>query len=101
MDIDARAALVTGAGRGLGRELALALARRGIAVGAIDREPAGLITLAAELPGVVWELADVADAPSLAVKVALLEEQLGPIDLVIANAGVGRLTPARDFHAED
>ncbi len=96
-------ALITGAGRGLGRDLAIALARSGYAIAALDRDPEGLITLEEELgrPGFAYELADVTDAPSVAAKIALLEERLGPIDLVIANAGIGRETPAHDFRAED
>ena len=105
MQIDTKVALITGAGRGLGRELALALARTGIAIAAVDRDPEGLVTLAAELRRekrtIAWELADVTDAPSMAAKLALLEEQLGPIDLAIANAGIGKDTPAHDFRAED
>lgn len=105
MQLDATTALVTGAGRGLGRELALALARSGVVVAAIDRDPAGLIALETELRRegrtIAWELADVTDATSLAAKTALLEEQLGPIDLVIANAGIGKDTPASDLRAED
>lgn len=103
--MDARVALITGAGRGLGRELALALARSGVAIAALDRDPEGLVSLEEELRRenriIGWELADVTDAPSVAAKVALLQEQLGPVDLVIANAGIGKATPARDFRAED
>lgn len=117
MQLDANVALITGAGRGLGRELAIALARCGVAIAAIDRDEAGLVTLEEEIRAAhcgqvtphsrnesstyAWELADVTDAPSMSAKVALLEERLGPIDLVVANAGIGRETPAHDFRAED
>ncbi len=105
MHLDAHVALITGAGRGLGRELALALAKSGVAIAAIDRDADGLISLEAELARancpMAWELADVTDPPSMAAKVTLLEEQLGPIDLLIANAGIGKETPADDFRAED
>jgi NAD(P)-dependent dehydrogenase (short-subunit alcohol dehydrogenase family) len=105
MVLEARVALITGAGRGLGRELALALSRNGVAIAALDRDPQGLLSLEAEIRNlggsIAWELADVTDAPSMAAKVALLEEQLGPIDLVIANAGIGKETPAHDFRADE
>ncbi|MBI3824261.1 MAG: SDR family NAD(P)-dependent oxidoreductase, partial [Planctomycetes bacterium] len=103
--MDAQVALITGGGRGLGRELALALARCGVTIAAVDREADGLMTLEAELRRdnrpFAWELADVTDAPSMAAKVAILEEQLGPIDLLIANAGIGKETPAADFCPDD
>ncbi len=105
MDVDCRIALITGAGRGLGRELALALARSGVAIAALDRDATGLVSLEEEMRresrAFAWELADVTDAPSVAAKVVLLEEALGPIDLVIANAGIGKETPAHAFQAED
>ena len=105
MHLNSRVALITGAGRGLGRELAIALARSGVAIAALDRDAEGLMSLEAQLRRenrpFAWELADVTDAPSVAAKVALLEDQLGPIDLLIANAGIGKDTPAHDFQADD
>lgn len=105
MQLDPRTALITGAGRGLGRELALALSAAGVAIAAIDRECDGLISLEEEVRragrSISWELADVTDAANLSAKTALLEETLGPIDLLIANAGIGKDTPALDFRAQD
>jgi NAD(P)-dependent dehydrogenase (short-subunit alcohol dehydrogenase family) len=98
-----KVALVTGAGSGLGRQLALNLAQEGARVAAIDLAPAPLISLAAELAGkpFAWAVGDVTDRVALGKAVAQTVQQLGPVDLLIANAGIGRLTSALDFHAED
>jgi NAD(P)-dependent dehydrogenase (short-subunit alcohol dehydrogenase family) len=96
-------ALITGAGSGLGRQLTLALAADGVAVAALDLLPEPLATLASELPGkrMAWAVADVTDRATLRKVVVKLQERLGPIDLLIANAGIGIETSAEDFHAED
>ncbi|MBV9121886.1 MAG: SDR family NAD(P)-dependent oxidoreductase [Planctomycetes bacterium] len=94
--------LITGAGSGLGRALALTLAGAGARVGAIDLTPEPLLSLAAQVPGqnLAWASADVTDRPGLRAAVAQLEKTLGPVDLLIANAGIGKETSALDFHAE-
>jgi NAD(P)-dependent dehydrogenase (short-subunit alcohol dehydrogenase family) len=98
-----RVALVTGAGSGLGRQLALALAAEGAAVAALDLNAAGLAALGGELAGkpYAWAVADVTDLPGLRQAAKGLEARLGPVDLLIANAGIGRETSALDFRAED
>jgi NAD(P)-dependent dehydrogenase (short-subunit alcohol dehydrogenase family) len=95
-------ALITGAGSGLGRALARALAAEGTAVAAIDLKPEPLATLAEELGSkkVEWAVADVTDRPALRAAVAQLEERLGPVGLLIANAGIGLETPGVTFPAE-
>ena len=96
-------ALVTGAGSGLGRQLALTLAAEGAAIAAIDLAAESLAKLANELAGrrVAWAVGDVTQRDSLRAAVDQLREQLGPIDLLIANAGIGRETTALHFRAED
>jgi NAD(P)-dependent dehydrogenase (short-subunit alcohol dehydrogenase family) len=100
-----RVALITGAGSGIGRELARTLARDGMAIAAVDLKSEGLAALETELKQLgrkmAWEIADVTDAPALRDKVSLLEQRLGPIDLLIANAGIGLETPSLDYRAED
>lgn len=98
-----RVALVTGAGGGLCRELVLALANQGAAVGLIDLRSQPLAALAEELPGkpLAWAVADVTDRPALQEAVAHIEERLGPIDLLIAGAGIGKETTALAFDAAD
>jgi short-subunit dehydrogenase len=98
-----RVVLLTGAGSGIGRQLALTLAAERAAVAGIDREAGALGKLAGELAGkrFAWAVADVTDRPGLRRAAAELEQRLGPTDLLIASAGVGRETTAADFHAED
>jgi NAD(P)-dependent dehydrogenase (short-subunit alcohol dehydrogenase family) len=98
-----RVALITGAGNGIGRELARQLAAEGARIAAIDRQAESLDSLAQELKGrpIACAAADVTDTAGLAAAVAQLEERLGPTDLVIANAGIFRPNSARDFRAED
>jgi short-subunit dehydrogenase len=81
-------ALVTGASSGLGRGLALALARRGTHVLAAARRKAELDALAAESALIEPMILDVSDGDATHAAVAALDART-PLDLVIANAGIG------------
>jgi NAD(P)-dependent dehydrogenase (short-subunit alcohol dehydrogenase family) len=98
-----RIALITGAGSGLGREIARILSREGAVIAAVDinGEPLGKLT--GELPAgrSEWALADVTDRTALNTAVAQLQEKLGPIDLLVACAGVGFETTALVYSAEE
>jgi short-subunit dehydrogenase len=98
-----RVALITGAGSGIGRQLAHGLAAEGVRIAAVDRNAEALAALAAELKGksVACATADVTDAAAVKGAVRQLEEELGPTDLLIGSAGMGRDTPAVSFLAED
>ena len=100
-----RVALITGAGRGIGRALALELARAGYAIAGVDLQAEGLAELEHALRGagapVATATADVVDAEGLRQVVGTLEERLGGTDLLIANAGIGRENPAVGFSAAD
>lgn len=98
-----RVVLITGAANGIGRQLALEMASEGAIIAAIDLKESALAALERDLSGrrLAWAVADVTDAQSLENAVAQLEQQLGPIDLLIANAGIGKVNSAILFSAAD
>lgn len=79
-----RVALVTGAGRGIGREAALLLAAAGARVMATARSETELATL-----GLDWVAADLGTPEGCAHAVAETERRLGPIDILVCNHGIG------------
>ena len=88
-----KVALVTGAGKGIGRAVALALAAEGVHVGLLARTDGDLQTLAAEIAklGVKTSsvVADVADRAAVEAAAARIAQELGPVDILINNAGIG------------
>jgi NADP-dependent 3-hydroxy acid dehydrogenase YdfG len=91
-----KSVFITGASSGLGRGLALHFAKAGATVHAAARRKDELSRLGAEAPGIVEVPLDVQDSEALVRAIHRAEEQSGgALDLVIANAGVGRPTPAR------
>jgi len=94
--------LITGASSGIGEALARELTRRGHAVALLARRADLLEQLAAELPGSVAIPCDVGDAASVAAAVQHAEKTLGgPLDLAVANAGVGVPSHAAKFKIDD
>jgi NAD(P)-dependent dehydrogenase (short-subunit alcohol dehydrogenase family) len=92
-DLSGQVAVVTGGGRGLGREMARQLAAAGAAVAVVARsrgeidETAALVE--AEGGRALPLLADVTDAASLDAAMDAAERALGPLDLLVNNAGYG------------
>jgi short-subunit dehydrogenase len=101
---DNKVVLITGAGSGIGRELARQMARRGAVIAALDLHPEPLESLITELKtdnfGAGWEVADVTDRPSLHRAVAAFTRSLGPIEILVANAGIGLEISVRNWQAE-
>ncbi len=93
--LDGRVALVTGGARGIGYEVGARLAAHGAAVALAD--VAGAAEAAATLPGAVGVTADVTDAGAVAAGFDAAERALGPVDVVVANAGVLVLARALDL----
>jgi NAD(P)-dependent dehydrogenase (short-subunit alcohol dehydrogenase family) len=89
--LNGQVALVTGAGRGIGRAIALRLADEGMAVGVIGRSPENIeeTVSAIKVKGVPSFAAavDVCDRSALDVAIRALQEELGPLDLLVNNAG--------------
>src|SRR4051794_35835375 len=98
-------AVVTGASSGIGRALAKELAAQGCKVGLVARRRDQLDTLAAEIRSAghtaATAAADVADRAQTLAAVAALRKQLGPVDLMVANAGVGAPTLLEPFNVAD
>ncbi len=88
--LSGKVALVTGGGRGLGRSMALGLARAGASViVTAARERAEIERVAAEAPGIVSVLADVTKEEDCARAVAEAIARFGRLDVLINNAGRG------------
>jgi len=98
-----KVALITGAGSGLGFQLAKMLAAEGVAIAALDINESGLQSLHQELTAnqarCSGAVADVTDAAALQGTVDALEQQVGPVDLLIASAGIGQESSAFAFDA--
>lgn len=91
-ELSGRTALVTGAGRGVGAEIALTLAQYGarVAINDIDHaRAASAVERITESGGTaVATIADVTDASAVRAMVTDVEERLGTIDVLINNAGL-------------
>ena len=79
-----RIALVTGAGRGIGRAVAELLSARGAQVMGVSRSDQELATL-----GLEYTVADLGTPDGCARAVAEAERRLGPIDILVCNHGIG------------
>ncbi len=91
VDLDGRAALVTGSTRGIGREIAATLAACGARVAVAGRDAARAEQVASSLPGGAHGFgADVADTGSVARLVAEVEDAFGALDILVNNAGITR-----------
>ena len=95
-DHEPRVALVTGANRGLGKELAIKLIERGMNVGILGRDQSGIEAFSAELPGdkCLALAADVANPDDVKAAFEKLDDRFGPLDTLINNAAV---YPKTDF----
>ncbi len=85
-----RVALVTGGTRGIGRAIAIALRDEGFRVAAIyhgNEAAAEAFTAEASIPVFKWDVGDFAACES---GIATVEQQLGPIDVLVNNAGIVR-----------
>lgn len=98
-------AVVTGASSGIGRELAKVLAAKGCKVGLLARRREQLEQLAKEIEQaggtVAVSPADVADRAQTLEAIHSLSAKLGPVDLLVANAGVGAPTLVDPINISD
>ena len=100
-----RVAIVTGAGQGIGKATALALARAGAHVAAVDIDHAAAEKTAADITALgrrgLALGADVGDLPSIDKMVRGAGDTLGPIDVLVNNAGVTRRAYIMDLTEDD
>jgi len=96
--LDGKVALVTGAGSGIGRGIAIGLAQAGASVACFGRSAAGLQETAGTIiaaGGKALALTgDVVEAGDLARAIEEIEAELGPLELAVNNAGVAGSSPA-------
>ena len=98
-------ALITGATEGIGRATAFALGRAGFALGVCARTPSKLRTLLDELHRAGYTAhghpADVGLEADVATMVAEVGRALGPVDVLVNNAGIAILKPFDQLSLED
>lgn len=104
MNLKGKNALITGGGRGLGKAVAVALANEGVNVGITGRNEEHLKSTVAELEklGVkaVYSVFNVEEMAQVEEGVASIASQLGGIDILINNAGVGDFGSFEDMPVE-
>ncbi len=95
-------ALVTGAGRGIGRSVARCLSERGHRVAIASRSRDELEHVAAWLPGPTLVVpTDVTDPAAVEAMFTAVEEHWGPVDVLVTNAGAGVTAPVHRTSDED
>ncbi len=104
-DLQGQAALVTGAGRGIGRSIALALASAGANVALAARSEDELVSVAAEIeaigPRALAISTDVSDLDALEHLFDTIDREFGRLDIQVNNAGVGLRTPLLEVTPEE
>ncbi len=91
---DARVALVTGGGKGVGAAIAQALARDGMTVAVVGRDAGALERTAKATGGHAFE-ADLGDPSALAAALARVKERLGVVSVLVHNAGIAPSAPLK------
>lgn len=103
--ISGKTALITGAGRGIGRATAIAFAKEGINVGLVGRTLENLQNVANELKEfdvkVAIATADVANLESITAAVENIRAELGAIDILVNNAGIANFGKFLELSPEE
>ena len=104
-DWSQKVVFITGASSGIGRGLAIELGRKGATLGLLARRAETLSEIVAEVEkagGRALALpANVKDAKAVRTAADQLREKFGRVDVLVANAGIGVTTDARDLQSEE
>jgi 3-oxoacyl-[acyl-carrier protein] reductase len=104
IDLARKVAIVTGGGRGIGREIAATFAREGVTTVVTDVRPDDLDALRAEFAARGWtggqHACDVRDAARIGEVVAEVLRTFGRVDILVNNAGVGMGGAVEDLSEE-
>ena len=98
-------ALVTGAGKGIGRAIAVALAKEGVNVALLSRTEKDLVKVSEELQALgvnsIILVADIRDIEQVNAAVIRAQSELGAIDILINNAGTGTFAKFLDLEPQE
>jgi 3-oxoacyl-[acyl-carrier protein] reductase len=102
MQLNNQTAIITGAGKGIGKAAAIALAKEGVHLGLVARSSADLQVLQKELIDtfgikVYVMTADISVQAEVSIAVSTLIEQLGTVDILINNAGIAQFGTLLDM----
>ena len=105
MSISGKVALVTGAGQGIGRGIALRLARDGADVAVVDLNGTKLTAVAKEIEALgrkaTMMVADVSDRAQVHAAIDQTEKELGGLDIMVNNAGIAQVQLIEDVTPEE
>src|SRR5699024_6451298 len=105
ISLEGKKAIITGAGKGIGRATAIALAKEGVSLGLLARTEEDLQKVADEVKGNAINIsvatADVASNEQVTAAIGKLIGELGGVDLLINNAGIAKFGGFLDLEVEE
>ncbi len=105
MNIEGKVALVTGSGQGIGRGIALRLAKEGANIGIVDLNEDKMMAVAKEIEALGRKAtifrADVSSRDEVFKAVSHVEEKLGGFDIMVNNAGIAQVKPLLEVTPEE
>ena len=103
--LNGKTAFVTGAARGIGKAIALHLAKEGVHIGLLARTKSALKEVAADIESygvkVAYATADVSSKEQVDAAIASLTKDLGPADILINNAGIATFGTVMEMDPEE